>query len=230
MAKSESNVDRIYEKLRQMAGDFEFKPDARINESRLSLELGASRTPLREALNRLVAEEYLTFQSGRGFFCRPLSPEGIVDLYEARIEAEAVRRACLRAIEADLIELGAYLDETEPEYSRCQDLIRLLAIDEGFHMRICELSKNQELLRLLRNLNGRIRYVRLVGLRLLRDQPPAAEKDASDLSAHRIIFNALKNRDSEHSEQLMRQHIERRREEATQAVQMAFAQLYVPSA
>jgi hypothetical protein len=38
-----------------MAAAFEFKPEERINESELSKKLGISRTPLREALNRLVA-------------------------------------------------------------------------------------------------------------------------------------------------------------------------------
>ena len=80
MAKSESNVDRLYDTLRRMASDFAFKPDARINESALATQLDASRTPIREALNRLVAEGFLTFQSGRGFFCRSLSPKVVLDL------------------------------------------------------------------------------------------------------------------------------------------------------
>ena len=63
-----SNVDSIYQTVRAMAAAFEFKPEERINESDLSKRLGISRTPLREALNRLVAEGLLTVQEGRGFF------------------------------------------------------------------------------------------------------------------------------------------------------------------
>ena len=92
MNKVSSSVDRVYDRLRQMAADFEFKPDERINESALSTKLGASRTPLREALNRLVAEGFLTFQARRGFFCRPLSPSQILSLYEARIAVETASR------------------------------------------------------------------------------------------------------------------------------------------
>ena len=55
-----------------MAAAFEFKPEERINESELSKKLGISRTPLREALNRLVAEGLLTAREGKGFFCRSL--------------------------------------------------------------------------------------------------------------------------------------------------------------
>ncbi|MFV2034404.1 MAG: GntR family transcriptional regulator [Halocynthiibacter sp.] len=79
-----STVDRTTDRLRQMAANFEIKPDARIKEGEMALHLGVSRTPLREALNRLVAEGFLTFRSGQGFFCRSLTPERILDLYEAR--------------------------------------------------------------------------------------------------------------------------------------------------
>ena len=79
-----SNVDSIYQTVRAMAAAFEFKPEERINESDLSKRLGISRTPLREALNRLVAEGLLTVQEGRGFFCRSLVPEQIVHIYELR--------------------------------------------------------------------------------------------------------------------------------------------------
>ncbi|MFD2856844.1 GntR family transcriptional regulator [Seohaeicola zhoushanensis] len=88
MTKPDSNVSRVYAALRRMAADFELKPDERINESALSLQLGASRTPLREALNRLVAEGFLTFRSGRGFYCRSLSPALVMELYEARVAVD----------------------------------------------------------------------------------------------------------------------------------------------
>ena len=59
-----TSVDQVYEQVRTMAANFEFKPAERINESVLSKKLGASRTPLREAMNRLVAEGLLVFEGG----------------------------------------------------------------------------------------------------------------------------------------------------------------------
>ncbi|SDQ19114.1 GntR family transcriptional regulator [Pseudovibrio sp. Tun.PSC04-5.I4] len=231
MKKADSNVDRIYEKLRQMAADFEFKPDARINESVLSTELGASRTPLREALNRLVAEGFLTFQSGRGFFCRPLSPKRILDLYEARvaIETEIVRLVCRRASDEELEELMGFLTETEPAYDICEDPIELLRMDEAYHMRIAVLSQSHELQRILENLNDRVRYIRLVDLKYLRGKTPVSKQEEAQLSAHRIVLTALISRDEETAVSTMRHHIERRRDEATEAVRIAYSQLYVPS-
>ncbi|MGR3623238.1 GntR family transcriptional regulator [Pseudophaeobacter sp.] len=228
MAKRESNVDRVYEALRRMAADFAFKPDQRINESALSEVLGASRTPLREALNRLVAEGFLTFQNNRGFFCRPLTPSYILDLYEARVavECEALRIACQRASDADIAAVSDYLDGMEPGYQTATELEELLALDESFHTRLVQLSGNNELLRMLKNLNGRIRYIRLIDLKRMRDQ--ADGRAPGDVSAHRRVLEALATRNAAAAVEALRSHIEKRREEATEAVRIAFSQLYVP--
>lgn len=227
MAKTESNVDRLYEALRRMAADFAFKPDARINESALAAQLNASRTPIREALNRLVAEGFLTFKSGRGFFCRSLSPELVMDLYEARVavEVEAVRLACARAPDDAIATLARELDAVAPDYSPATDAESLLAMDERFHSQLCQLSGNAELSRILDNLNDRIRYLRLIDLSRLRQTAPDRQ---TMVSAHRRIVDAIANRDTGEATAQMRAHIERRREGATQAVREAFAQLYVP--
>ena len=77
--KPSGRVESVYQTLREMAVDFRLKPGERINEVALARALGASRTPLREALNRLVSEGFLTFEPGRGFFCRKLM---VKDVYE----------------------------------------------------------------------------------------------------------------------------------------------------
>ena len=223
-----SNVDRIIRKTREMAITFELKPGARVNESALSKELGASRTPLREALNRLVAEGFLTFQTGKGFFCRALDPKRIMDLYETRvaIEVETTRLAAMRATEDELAGFRAYLEQSEPDYHQSTDIGRLVRMDEDFHLYIARLSQNDELLRLLENLNARIRYIRAIGLRIIRTTPP--EPPEMRLSAHRLVMEALVARDTDAATTLMRAHIERRWEEATEAVRIAYSQIYVP--
>ncbi|WP_166418663.1 GntR family transcriptional regulator [Cochlodiniinecator piscidefendens] len=230
MTKPESSVDRVYVCLREMAVNFEFKPEERLNESALSAKLGASRTPLREALNRLVAEGLLTFKNGRGFFCRSLSPARILELYEARaaIETEAVIRAIERASDAEIDAVATYLEDSEATYGACDDLPELLRMDEEFHTRLAELSNNAELLRMLANLNDRIRYVRLVNLQLLHANRGNLVDDRSTLSAHRVIMEAIQARDTGAAVTALRGHIERRREETTEAVRIAYSQLYVP--
>ena len=229
MSKRESNVDRVYESLRRMAADFAFKPDQRINESALSKLLGASRTPLREALKRLAAEGFQAFQSIRGFFCRSLTPQYVIDLYEARVavECEALRLACKRAAAAEITALSRALDRMEPSYVSTSDMNDLLEMDEEFHVSLAHLSQNGELVRMLRNINDRIRYIRLIDLQRMRDR--AGADTPGDLSAHRTILAALETRDPVQADAAMRGHIEKRREEATVAVRIAFSQLYVPA-
>ncbi|MEP3275435.1 MAG: GntR family transcriptional regulator [Stappiaceae bacterium] len=225
--KTSGRVSRVYDQVREMATSFEFKPEERINEVALSQKLGASRTPVREALNRLVAEGFLTFSEGRGFFCRPLSPSLVMDLYEARmaIECEALRLAVARASDDEIDQVIFDLEETHERYSPDSSPEDLVRLDENFHLALARLSRNVELMRLLENINGRIRYIRLVDMQGLRG---VQDKDGVTLSAHRTIADALKNRDAAGAVSAMRSHIERRREEATEAVRIAYSQLYVP--
>jgi DNA-binding GntR family transcriptional regulator len=205
-----------------MATNFEFKPDERINEGTLAGELGTSRTPLREALNRLVAEGFLTFRNGRGFFCRSLDPHQILGLYEARqaIECEALRLAVSRATDEEIAEVMAFLKDTETAYSSASSSQELVELDEAFHLRLVRMAKNRELERILANVNARIRYVRWIDMSERRGITP---------TAHVRIAEALAARDEALAVQELRDHIGKRSEEATQAVRAAYSQLYVPA-
>ena len=216
-----SNVDSIYQTVRAMAAAFEFKPEERINESDLSKRLGISRTPLREALNRLVAEGLLTVQEGRGFFCRSLVPEQIVQIYELRqaIESETVMRAVERASDEELTGLKNHLDEIATKYVSTSSAREIVELDEAFHLRIAELSKNAELVRALANINEQIRYVRWISMR---------SKIDITKSVHEDIINAMLARDVVTSVARMRAHIEKSTDEAKETVRTAYSQIYVP--
>lgn len=217
------SVDGIYQQVRAMAAAFDFKPEERINESALSKRLGVSRTPLREALNRLAAEGLLTASEGRGFFCRPLVPEQIVQLYELRlaIEAEAAWRAVDRASDEEVAQLGAFLSSIAPDYHSEASAREIVKLDEEFHLRMTALSKNQELVRTLENINERLRYVRWISMRQKMDITHAA---------HQAIFNRLEARDGLACVAQMRGHIEKSLEEAQANVRAAFSEIYVPGA
>ena len=230
MSKAEGSVEKVYATLRKMAINFEFMPGERLNETALTKQLSVSRTPLREALNRLVSEGFLTFELGKGFFCRPLSPEQILELYQLRsaLETEALIRAIETATDSEIDSVVAYLDEVEDSYATCSDLNDLLLMDETFHVKLASLSGNGELVRLLSNVNERIRYVRIINLRLLRDRRDSGAADHSLMSAHRAILTALVARDTDKAVKALRQHIERRSEQTVELVRVAFSQLYVP--
>lgn len=219
---ADNNVDRLTDQLRRMAADFEIRPEERIREGAMAARLSVSRTPLREALNRLVSEGYMTFAAGQGFFCRALTPDQILDLYEARaaVECEALRHAITRASDADIAQIAADLDAAEPRYEETTDRLKLLEMDEAFHLALLRLSGNAELERMLVNINGRIRYVRMIGLKMEGGVP-------GRMMAHRGILDALAARDLDAALAALRSHIELRREDAVQAVRDAFSEIYV---
>jgi DNA-binding GntR family transcriptional regulator len=218
---TESQVDRLYRSVKSMAVAFDLKPGERVNEVTLAKSLGASRTPLREALNRLTSEGLLVFEQGRGFFCRQLDPKEVFDLYQTRVALEeaAVRLACARISDAALDELEAFLHRTRsaPEG---RDPRVLVDYDEFFHEQLVRASGNAEMLRILRNLNTRIRFVRWIDMEQRREKTQAE---------HRALLAALRQRDAEAAVALLRGHIEKRLDQITLAVREGFSRLYVPT-
>src|SRR5215510_3945315 len=79
--------------LRRMIVDGRLGPGERINEVRLAAALGVSRTPLREALSRLVAEGALKSVARSGFYVCPLTVEELEQIYPIRalLDPEALR-------------------------------------------------------------------------------------------------------------------------------------------
>lgn len=216
---SETRTETLYAQLKEMAVNFRLRPGERINEGQIARELDASRTPLREALNRLLAEQLIDFQPGRGFFCRELDADQIFDLYEIRamLEGEAARLACERAADAGIAALRAnefadgliYAGRTVREAN---------AADEAFHMAVARLSGNAELARQLALINERIRFIRW------SDMAHAVTRTKSE---HHAIMEAIEARDAPRASQLMRDHVTRRKEQIIASVREGYSNIYV---
>jgi DNA-binding GntR family transcriptional regulator len=220
---SDSVVDRVYEQLKAMAVSFEFKPGARLNEGEIASLLGVSRTPLREALNRLNTEGFLRFMPGRGFFCRELDAQEIFDLYELRksIEVAAVCLAIRRARDPDIDSLLTFLRDTGPDPGE-RTAIELVQLDEIFHERLLSMAHNAEMLRVLRNVNARIRFVRWIDM----DRGNRAKTQAE----HRAVLLGVKARDETKCVPVLTKHIDRRLDQITSAIKEGYAQIYMSAA
>lgn len=219
---SDSSVDRVYQQLKEMAVGYGFKPGERLNEGDIAKRLGVSRTPLREALNRLNTEGFLRFAPGKGFFCRELDAHEIFDLYELRksIEVAAVRLAIGRARDEDIDALIAFLDATGPDPGE-RTSVELVDLDEAFHERLMAMSGNTEMLRVLRNVNARIRFVRWIDM----DRGNRSNTQAE----HRAVLLGLKARDEGACVSILEKHIDRRLDQVTSAIKEGYAQIYMPS-
>lgn len=205
--------------LRDMAISYELKPGEKISEIELATRLGVSRTPVREALARLVNDGFLQ-PASRGFVRRALDVQETLDLYEARV---AIESACLamaieRATDAEIAEAAAYLKKSRdvPQGTSVQ---RLVELDEGFHLRIADMARNAEMRRMLVNLNERIRFIRWIDMENVgRD---------STQKEHRAILKALKARDAGLSGRLLREHIGLRQDQIVDAITRGLAKIYL---
>lgn len=205
--------------LRDMAISYQLRPGERLSEIELAARLGVSRTPVREALTRLVTEGFLV-PCSRGFMRRPLDVQEAIDLYEARmaVERECLRLAVERADEAQIAEAQRFL-ETSRAASPDTPVQALVALDEAFHLRIAAMARNGELQRMLASLNERVRFIRWIDM----------EKAGRDFTQqeHHAILQALAGRDGAAAARLMDEHIGLRREQIVEAITQGLARIYI---
>ena len=159
-------VDFVYDALKALAVSYGFKPRERVNEVELASRFGVSRTPIREALNRLVRDGFMSFVPNRGFYARDITPEGVHDLYELRaaIEVAAFRLACARASDEDVGAVAAIWEDAAGDGELLSDPERAAAVDEAFHIALARLSKNAQLVQTLESINSRIHFFRVIYL------------------------------------------------------------------
>ena len=213
-------VNDIYDQVKAMAVSFRLRPGDRLNEVSLSKDLGVSRTPLREALNRLVAERLFDFRPGQGFFCRPLDTQSVFDLFDLRqiIETAAVRTACAKASDAELQTLHDEL------YSTGIDITGLtveeaVSRDEAFHLGIALLSGNNELVQTLTRINERIRYIRWISM--------SEDRVHRSKDEHKRVMQALTNRDADESAYVLGTHVAKRMDQIQDAVRHGISSIYM---
>lgn len=187
--------------LRDLILNGTLQPGERINEVALSKDLGISRGPLREGLQRLAGEGLLTVISHRGTFVRQFDADEIVELYELRIALEtyAVRLACRRASEDDLTDLEALLAETATRIAETPS--RAYPSEPDFHARLIELSANSALARAWLEAKHKITLARIRSAR----QPFRAR---AALHEHIDITSALGARDEDRAARLVADHLE----------------------
>jgi DNA-binding GntR family transcriptional regulator len=219
VSKNESAVEQIYEEVKSMATSFRLKPDERLNEVALAKSLHVSRTPLREALNRLTMEGYLHFRPGKGFFCRPLDGKEIFDLYQLRssVELAAAQLALKLASDDEIEALIAFLHETGGELAD-RTTSELVALDEQFHESLVAMSRNAEMLKVLRNVNGRIQFVRWIDMQ--------RRGRSSTQEEHLAIALALKTRNHRRCLDMLDKHIETRMEEIMSSIRLGYGHIY----
>ena len=167
--------------VRSMIIEGRLSDGARINEVHLAAELGLSRTPLREALSRLVAEGALTVRPRLGFFVKPLSVAEFEQLYDIRplLDPEALRLAGIPAAAA-LVRL-----ERMNATLAVRTGAAAVELDDAWHLELIAGCPNKVLIALIENIILRTRRYELALMRESRNVAAASVDHADILDALR---------------------------------------------
>jgi DNA-binding GntR family transcriptional regulator len=200
------SAKQVYQELRQMILEFELYPGSRVTETELAEIFNVSRTPIREAVQRLEAEGYLTVRPKQGCFIRELDLEQLMHFYEVRIALEklSVDNACIFMKEAQLQHLAEAWDP-KIQRGRTDESEAMEALDESFHIRLAEGGGNRALADYLRDVNNHIRVIRRL------DFTEGARIDQT-YEEHYEICQLLLKRDAAAAKEAMVRHIKRSEE------------------
>ncbi|MBP6898723.1 MAG: GntR family transcriptional regulator [Burkholderiaceae bacterium] len=194
-------ADQAYAQLKRMIFDFALMPGERCSESELAQRLAVSRTPLRQALQRLEREGFLQVLPKVGWQVAPLDFDVFDELYDLRILIEGHAAQLLaQALERPALDALAAIWQVEPA-QREADGATVGQLDEDFHSRLVQASGNREMARVHRQITERIRIIR----RLDFTKPARVEATYDE---HARILRAITRRRADEAQRLLRAHIE----------------------
>ena len=199
---SENLSARVYSQIKNLILCNEVLPGQKLHHQELSERLGVSRTPVREALTRLVQEGYVSFLPNRGFTCKEIRLQEAEELYGLReaLEAFAVENAIEKLTDAALDEFAKKLDRYGNDVQKRFTRERLL-YDQDIHLEVARLSGNETLIKTLGQIFERI---------ILKRRTDGLYDPARGMTAHQEhlrLLEAMKQRETHEAVTIIRSHI-----------------------
>lgn len=195
----ESLGEQAYIALRQRIVRLDFAPGDVLREDELRSSLGLGRTPIREALQRLAREHFVTVIPRRGMFVSGIDVSELSTLFETRamLEPYAARLAAVRGTDAHWDEMEATLALTDDP---TLDDVAQLALDRRCHEIIWAASSNRFLLDTLDMLYAQSDRLWHLYLSDVADMQHAVDE-------HKAILRALRSGDDDLVADLVETHI-----------------------
>lgn len=192
---------KIRDSLEQRIVEGELGNGKRLDETELSGFYGVSRTPVREALQRLAESGLAEHLPRRGTFVRSPSLSQLVEMFEvmAELECMAIRLAARRATTNDI-------DALEKDNETCRaavaanDTKKYYEVNARLHGRIYQMSGNSFLANEARRLHDRLRPFRRLQLRV-------RGRMEESMAEHDIILAALRDGNADRAMETMKKHI-----------------------
>ncbi|WP_169809209.1 GntR family transcriptional regulator [Actinomadura chibensis] len=201
MPRRSRTADDVYERLRAAILNRELTAGTRLSVPSLAEDLGFSRSPVREAVQRLVQAGLATEEVHRGAVVAALDVSSVLSLYELReaLEGMAARLACERATEQEITEMGALLEEhSRALHADAHD--RHVALDMEFHARIRAAARNEHLRASLERVQDMVALAMMAADTSWHQQA---------LLEHQAIYAAIRQGPPETAEAVARAHISR---------------------
>lgn len=198
---SHSLRGRVFHQLQNDILNGKYQPGESLVETKLSEEMGVSRTPIREAIRQLELEGLVQSFPNKGVVVTGISAKDIEDIYTIRmmIEGLAARWAVEKITPEELSELEETV-ELEEFYTFRNDTEHLLKLDSRFHDIIFKASKSRPLMHTLSTFHHYIQRARNLSI----CSPGRAQKV---LDEHKAILKAIMDKDPEKAEKLTIEHI-----------------------
>jgi DNA-binding GntR family transcriptional regulator len=199
--KNRSLHDQVVSRVRDLIIEGILEPGSRIDEGRLIDELGVSRTPFREALRTLAAEGLVIMKPSRGSIVRKWTAADVFSMLEVlgHLEQLAGELACARATDDEIQDLIA-LHLEMVQYYKANDRMPYYKLNQEFHSRLTELSKNATLQEMQRNIQARLKRIRYIG----NEKPTAWAGAVQD---HEAMIEALRAKDGKRLGKAMATHL-----------------------
>lgn len=197
-----TSADYVYRELRHRIITKQVKAGQRLPEVNIAVQMGVSRTPVREALRRLESEGLVDIIPNSGARLAAPTKREVENAYVVReqLECLAVRLAAQAVAEKHFRRLDEAIVAEENAFQE-RNLELYLEINESFHRIIAEATGNRILATYVENILARTNvYI------VFYDPFYEAERNPS-IAEHRALLQALRDHDGERAERLMREHL-----------------------
>lgn len=201
VTKREAYYLQVYEIIKERILNRQLHSGERINEYALAQELNVSRSPVREALRMLERDELLV-TCNNGLMINPLNKNDVRDIYSCRLvlESYACRLCCETITEESLDEMERYIEQSVAMH-QVGNMEKVVEANTAFHNVIINSCPN-------RYLRVQIDRNELLTVLARTKEFSAYRRDSSYLAEHIAIIRALRERNGDNAELLMRRHIQ----------------------
>ena len=198
-----TSADYVYRELRHRIITKQVKAGQRLPEVNIAVQMGVSRTPVREALRRLESEGLVDIVPNSGARLAAPSRREVENAYVVREQHEclAVRLAAQTVAEKHFRRLDEIVEAEESAF-RERNLELYLEINESFHRIIAESTGNRILATYVENILAR------TNVYIVFYDPFYEDECNPSIAEHKALLRALRDHDGDLAERLMREHLQ----------------------